>query len=117
MAKQRPKGQQFLKVFFDVNMACQHPGLTGIARRHGIKVNNLERGQWLVFFNGGLNKVKFLGAGGVLGYYRVGRRHLTMSDLSALHEAFGYLGGIHIPPMILNRLGRMLAQEKQRRTA
>lgn len=56
--------------FQKVDMRNQHDGLTRIAQKSKVRLDQLGAGEHVIFINANLNKVKMYSASGVLSYKR-----------------------------------------------
>lgn len=69
----RPRGAsgRIVQLFVNVSMGMQHNGLSLLCEEYGIKVSDLEPGQWVCFTNRARDKIKVYGANNVLAYVRL----------------------------------------------
>lgn len=79
-----PFKQEIIRYFPETHMRYGHSGLTNIAKNHGVSVNKLQPGEYLMFVNKKQNALKMLTAGNVLchlkmpGNERIDPRTITM---------------------------------------
>lgn len=66
----RAKGR-ILQIFLDSDFRMAHDGLTEVAKKNGVDVAKLEPGNYVVFVNHALNRVKLFAAGDTIAYKRL----------------------------------------------
>lgn len=88
------KNAKIFKLFLDIHMGLGHDGLSAIAKKAKVKLEELETGDLLMFINRKGDKLKVLGAQGkVVGYLRTPGGRLIMKDaLQYLPHTFGASG-------------------------
>lgn len=82
---------QIRKLFLDVHMGLSHDGLNELARKNKVKPETLATGDLLMFINRKGDKMKVLGAHGmVIGYLRMPKhRPISIEALQYVPETFG----------------------------
>ena len=81
-----------LRVFFDVDMRCSHPGLSKLAKELAdVDLYQLKPLQHVVFFNKAMTRIKVFSSGAVLSYVF---RHngVSAETIQFFSEAFGAEG-------------------------
>lgn len=73
-----------VRCFLDTNMALAHDGLSEIAKRAGIKINDLEPGEYVAFVNRAKDRFKIYAAQNVIAYWRA--RKGDRLDLRVIRE-------------------------------
>ena len=74
-------------------MRNQHDGLTRLAFKHKVRLDNLGAGEHVLFLNTRLDKIKMYSANGVLSYYRApGGNKLNLNMVSFIPQCFGGSG-------------------------
>lgn len=85
---------KIFKLFTNTHMGLGHDGLSKIARKNKIKLEELDETDLILFLNTKLDKLKVLGAQGkVIGYYRSpDRRRIEPKALKYIPHTFGVNG-------------------------
>lgn len=88
------KNPKIFKLFLDTPMYLSHDGLTEMARKAKVKIEELEEGDLLMFLNKAGDKLKILGAQGkVIGYLRMPKQQKIMREaLQYIPQTFGANG-------------------------
>lgn len=79
---------KLIRVFLNSDFRCQHDGLALIAKRQKIKVDELKKGEHIVFVNALQNKLKIYSFNGVLSYFRLKTGHIDLRIIKDLTETF-----------------------------
>lgn len=77
-----------VRFFADSDLRCGHKGLEEIARRSGIYLSDLSRGEFLLFTNKALTSAKYLGRDGVLAFVKLGKTQLTPKQIVSMPHSF-----------------------------
>ena len=77
-----------IRCFLDVDMRCQHFGLSKHAKKHKVDIDKLKPGQHVMFTNRAMNRVKIYSAGGVLSYL-ASKDRLDMAAVGQIPACFG----------------------------
>jgi hypothetical protein len=67
--------QKILRYFPETDMRNGHDGLTKIAQKQGIRVDQLGLGEFVLFVNRNLNHAKLFTPGNVIAHLRMPNRH------------------------------------------
>lgn len=78
-----------VQVFLNADMRNMHDGLQRIAERHGVAVDTLENGQFVIFINSAKDKVKIYAANDTISYTRSRSGKLQMEALQNIPKHFG----------------------------
>lgn len=89
-----------LHIFWDVDLRCSHDGLEAHVKRHkkeySVDLKRLRRGEFVIFFNSAMSKVKLYAAHRVVAYTRSERNsRLDPQVISRIAEAFDATGEIN----------------------
>lgn len=90
-----PRGNDILRVFVQTDMRNQHRGLVQIAKKKGIDLHGLKRGQHVVFVNTAMDRVKLYSAGGVLSYVHSETGKLNMGVIEQIPGCFNARTGVN----------------------
>jgi len=80
--------QKLVRCFMDVDLRCQHDGLTKLAAKHKVFIRTMKPGQHYVFINKAMNKIKMLSFGNVLSYYKQDKGKISLETLRHIPDAF-----------------------------
>lgn len=99
----------------NISMNLSHDGLSAVADKHGIKMDKLEDHELVLFINRARDKLKLLGAKGVvLGYVRTRKgQTLPLGAVQFIPETFSGRGNINIDGAISKYLTQHLAKRNQ----
>lgn len=96
------KQPKLLAAIANVSMALGHDGLSIVAKKFNIKVEKLEDGELVLFINKQRDRLKMIGAKGVvLGYVRMPKgQSLPVGAIQYLPQAFSGDGKINVDSAI-----------------
>jgi len=77
-----------IRCFLDVDMRCQHFGLSKHAKKYKVDVSKLKAGEHVMFINKAINRVKIYSAGGVLSYLAT-KGILDLAAVGQIPTCFG----------------------------
>lgn len=78
-----------VRCFLDTNMCYQHDSLNKIARKGGMTLSSLEPGEYVVFINKALNKIKLFANNNVFAYCRLDKgRRIDLKVISEIPSVF-----------------------------
>lgn len=80
---------KIIRVFLKTNMSLSHPGLTALALSEKVTLGNLMVGEFVIFINTALTKVKVFAANNAFAYYASKRK----IDLRTLQDIPIYFNG------------------------
>jgi hypothetical protein len=104
------------QAFLDVPMYLSHEGLTQVAADAGIKVSELNNGDFLLFINSTWNRVKLLGPRGVILYIAApGGHRISHTFLKSLPEIFNSTSKFAYDEALAVHLKRFLGEHSVRR--
>lgn len=85
---------KIFKLFLDVHMGASHEGLSRLAEKAKVKLEELQDGDLLMFLNRKADRLKVLGARGkVIGYLRMEKGQRIMKEsIQFLPRTFGAQG-------------------------
>lgn len=102
-----------IKLFHDINMGMGHKALSEILAKEAIKLDQLESGSIVMFINKKMDKLKILGAHGlVVGYLKMpdGQR-INLSAIQYIPQTFGANGAINYTSALRKALTQRLGTE------
>jgi hypothetical protein len=79
---------KIIQVFLGSDLRCSHEGLTQIAKEQKVDVTALVPGEFVIFINSGLNKIKLYTANEVVAYLRVKTGKVDIRTISLIPKAF-----------------------------
>lgn len=84
------KTNRLIRIVFGADFRKGHPGLSDQAKKLGLKLNDLEPGEFVLFINNRKNGVKFFaGSGQMLAYFKMpGNRQINTKVLKILPRYF-----------------------------
>ncbi len=83
-----------LRIFLGTDMRCAHEGLEHIANENGIKVETLNPGEYLIFINTAMDRIKLFAANNVVAYYKSKHGKIDLRTISLIPQAFKASGKI-----------------------
>lgn len=97
----------------NISMNLGHTGLALVAKKFDIKIESLQDHELVLYINKGRDKLKLLGAKGVvLGYVKMpGGRKLPMGAIQFIPETFSGKGTINIDAAISKYLTKAMANK------
>lgn len=103
----------------NVHMGLSHEGLSSVAEKFGIKIDKLSESDLILYINRARDKLKVLGAKGiVLGYVKMRKgATLPLGAVQFIPETFSGRGTIDIDGAIQKYLAKTLVRAKQNRSA
>lgn len=66
----KAKKQVIIRYFSGVHLGLGHPGLTKLASKHGLKVNELGDGEYVLFANTRMTGIKLFAQNNCIAYYK-----------------------------------------------
>lgn len=107
---------RIIRCFFETDMRMSHPGLTDIARKHKVDIDQVGDGEHLIFINSAQNKMKMLSKNNVLSYLRLpGNRRVSLEAIAEIPRVYGAPGEINYERALKNTLIEMLSKKKKRK--
>lgn len=89
MLSQKKSEQRLIRYFANTNLGNGHKGLSEIALKEDVDVNNLTRGEYVIFTNTRKNAVKMFAPGGVIAHFKVpGGARLDLRTIASLPKFF-----------------------------
>ncbi len=80
---------KILRFFPETDMRNSHPGLTKLAKEHGVKVDNLGSGEFVLFVNSKLTHAKLFAPGNVIAHLRMpGNSRIDPRTISLIPKFF-----------------------------
>lgn len=70
MNEMRLRSNKILRVIFDSDMRCSHDGLRKIALKLKVKVDDLTKGEFIVFINTKQTMLKIFAAGNTIAFFK-----------------------------------------------
>jgi hypothetical protein len=61
---------KIMRVFLNTDMRLAHDGLTLLALKEGVDLQTLDRGEFIMFMNSHLTRMKLFTANGIIAYMR-----------------------------------------------
>lgn len=104
-------GGKLIGVFLNVDLRCNHSGLADIAKKKNVAVEDLKKGQILVFMNSSKDKMKLFFANNFIGYYKSKNGKIDLSIIRYLpNTVFNINGEIDIETGVEKALSIHLAK-------
>lgn len=108
-----PTGGRLVQAFAAVDLRLGHMGLTRLAAKHGLRVEVLNTGEYVAFFNARCNKLKILTCNDVIAYRRLPKgRFFDLSCINGIVRAFHNHGSIDYDSVLKNKLETLLGVKK-----
>lgn len=85
------KTNNIIRIFTDVDMRCSHIGLSKIADKENVLLDELDSGEHILFLNRKGSKMKIYSKNNILSYLSSDKR-LELSTLKYFTECFGAKG-------------------------
>lgn len=85
---------RILQCFVNADLRLGHPGLSALARKYKIDVNQLGAGELVVFINPRRTKMKIFAANQVLAYIRPASGHVDLNTVRYFPAVFNAKGKI-----------------------
>lgn len=76
-----------IEVIYDSDLRRSHLGLTKLARKHGINIDRLKEGRFVMFLNSKQNRLKLLTCNGVLVYLK-SEHEITKEQIERIPTLF-----------------------------
>lgn len=83
-----------LRIFLGTDMRCAHEGLSTLATEHKVNVDKLEPGEYLVFINTAMDRIKLYAANNIVAYYKSKHGKIDIRTISKIPQAFKASGKI-----------------------
>jgi hypothetical protein len=79
---------KIIQVFLNADLRCGHDGLAKLANDNNINVANLEPGQFIIFINTEMNRLKLYAANQVIAYLRLKEGKIDIRAIQLIPRAF-----------------------------
>lgn len=79
---------KLLQVFLNSDMRCCHDGLAKLAKENKVDVKKLEPGEFVIFINSSMDRVKLYTANEVVAYLRLQKGKVDLRTISLIPRAF-----------------------------
>jgi hypothetical protein len=83
-----------LRIFLHTDMRCAHEGLTKLASEEKVDIKGLVPGEFLVFINTAMDRIKLMAANSVVAYYKSPHGKIDLRTISKIPQAFRASGRI-----------------------
>lgn len=95
---------KIIQIFLGADLRCCHDGLAEIARKQKINVTELSPGEFVIFINTCLNRIKLYTANEVVAYLKLKTGKIDMRTISLIPKAFMASGKIQYDESLKNIL-------------
>lgn len=107
-----PRGGRLKQAFQDIDMRLSFDGLTELAKKAGIDLNQLEPGEYVAFFNANRNYLKVAAANNVIASRRLPHgRFYDLTCIRGIIEAFQNTGKIDYDTVLKGKLTKLLERK------
>lgn len=79
---------RILRIFWDINMNCQHDGLTKIAKKEKVILSDLGIGEFVCFLNRKKDRLKIFTADNILVYARAPKGQIDLGTIKRIPYYF-----------------------------
>jgi hypothetical protein len=101
---------KLLQVFLHSDLRCCHDGLAKIAKDNKIDVNRLVPGEFVIFINNEMNRVKLYTANQIVAYLRLKTGKIDLRTIQLIPKSFMASGKIEyhesLKEIIIDKLGK-----------
>jgi hypothetical protein len=103
---------KLIQIFLNADLRCSHDGLSKLARDNNIKVEDLLPGEFVLFINSNMNRLKLYTANQVLAYLRLKTGRIDLRAIQLIPQSFQASGKLQYDEALKEVIEKHMGRKK-----